>query len=221
MSTKKTRPAVIVTPKGTLAYPHLTTPDSKFDANKPKYKLTLLLPSHEESTQALMKQLDVAAATAFAEQKAENPKAAKTMEMAAPYSEETDDNGNETGNIKFNIGMNAQYTDKKTGKVVQLRPALRDAKRNEINPDSVKIGGGTEARVAFRAVGYYNASSKKAGVSLQMEGVQILKLVEFGGGGNFFSDEEGFEGDDAQLGKPTAKPVSKPAALAAEGDDEF
>lgn len=221
MTAKKNRPPVIVTPKGVLAYPHLNTPDSKFDANKPKFKVTLLLPAKDPATQELMKKLDVAAAAAFAEKKAENPKAAKTMEMAQPYYEETDEEGNETGNIKFNISMNAQYQDKKTGKIVKLKPALRDAKKNELNPDKVKIGGGTEAKIALCPVPYYNASSKKAGVSLQLQGVQVIKLVEFGAnGGNYFDEEDGYEATDDDEA-PSAPKGDEGGDEGGEDDNEF
>ena len=57
----------------------------------------------------------------------------------------------------------------------QHRPSIFDAKCNPLT--DVKVGAGTEGKVAFTILPFY-ATLIAAGVSLRLEAVQIIKLVE-------------------------------------------
>jgi hypothetical protein len=218
MSKKPERP-VVITPRGELVYPHLNRPDDRFDKENPKYTTKIRLKQSDEDVQKLMQRLDQLADEAFDTARKENAKDAKKITRANPYEAETDDAGNDTGNIIVKAAMKASYKDKKTGQSVDMRPALKDAKRNDIDPSTVRIGGGTEAKLAMRVRGYYVASQKKAGITLDLNAVQILKLVEYnGGGGNYFAEEDGFEAEDDQRGTG-AKPAAQSSLSSGEDDD--
>lgn len=223
MTEKQKRLPPIITPAGTLAYPWLGKPDGKFNAEKPVYKTGFLL-ERTPDVENLLHQLDVAAETAVAEAKKANPKLQKQINKAAPYQDEVDDEGNETGKVKLNFKMNSFYVDKKTQKRVDMKPAVFDAKNKPIDPAVVKIGSGTQAKIAFRLVPYFNAATKSAGVSLQLVGVRVLELVEFGsagGAGLFGVAEDGFEADDTHSSAtPAGKDVEEGEA-GTEGGEEF
>lgn len=76
-----------------------------------------------------------------------------------------------------------------------FRPQLFDSKGNKISISN--IGAGTVAKVAVELSGYSVAG--KTGVSVKLKAVQIIDLVEFGGGSAEsygFGEEEGFEGTE-------------------------
>ena len=91
-----------------------------------------------------------------------------------------DDEGEETGDIEFNIKMPASGVSKKTGRPWARRPVLVDAALNPIDPRKVKIGGGTRGAVSFEFRPYSATTTTGAGVSLRMVGVQVIDLVQFG-----------------------------------------
>ena len=60
---------------------------------------------------------------------------------------------------------------------------MRDAEK-------VSIGAGTEGRVSGRIQSYFMESNNTVGITVYMGAVQILKLVEYQGGGDDGFDEE-------------------------------
>ena len=74
-----------------------------------------------------------------------------------------------------------------------------DAKQQKVS-DDVRVGSGTTMKVGVEVRPWY-VPSQGVGVSLRLKVVQIIDLVEFGGGaGGFdFDDEEGFETISANL----------------------
>lgn len=76
-----------------------------------------------------------------------------------------------------------------------FKPQLFDAKGNKVTINN--IGAGTVAKLAVELSGYSVAG--KTGVSVKLKAVQIIDLVEFGGGSAEsygFGEEEGFEGTE-------------------------
>lgn len=71
----------------------------------------------------------------------------------------------------------------------QYRPAVFDAKNTQL-PETLGIGGGTEARLAVTAK--YYKKGKNEGINLYLNKVQIKKLVEWNGGdGSPFDEMDG------------------------------
>jgi hypothetical protein len=104
---------------------------------------------------------------------------AKLAKANMPFSPEVDDQGNETGNIVFKFKSKRQ-------------PKLYDAKGKVITKN-LQVASGTVAKVAT-AINPY-ATGINVGVSLYLNDVQIIELVEYGKG-SLFGQEDGFEFDD-------------------------
>ena len=111
--------------------------------------------------------------------------------MGIPYKEVEDDNGNETGEIQMKFKMKAKI-QLKDGSVYEPKPVVVDSKAQPIKDPDFRIGNGSICRIQFDASPYCMPSTKTAGVSLRLNAVQVLSLVEYGGNSDF-EEEEGFE----------------------------
>lgn len=169
----------VVTPSGTAIYPHLTKPDTKFDANG-AFKVSLSIP--EEEATPVMSKVDEAM-----EQAKELLPPGKKKVAEPPYYHEVDSDGQETGNIVFKFKMKHKV-NLKDGRTIELKPKLFDAQGN-LMQDVESIWGGSTLRVSADLVPYYVAATG-AGVSARLKAVQIIDLVT-GGGGE--ADQYGFE----------------------------
>lgn len=169
-----------ITPKGKAGYLNLETPDTRFDPEG-KYKATVTLSEDEaEKIIALCKE------EAMDEL---GPKKAAKAKMPG----------------KTNEDDSVTLTFKSKSK-----PKLFDAKGNPIkgNIEDLRIGSGSTIRVKGSAKAYENGAN--IGVTLYLNEVQIIKIVEYGGGGfTADDDEEGFvassepkfdEGSDGSAG---------------------
>lgn len=167
------------TPPGIAVYPRLKTPDTKFD-ELGMYKADLSVP--KAAAEPLMRELQ-------AIHKAHTGKPAKATENTMWYME-TDDAGEETGNVVFKIRVKNRMTKK--GEIWDRRPKMFDA---ALKPIDVNPWGGTRMIVSVD-VYEWNSGDKK-GVSLQPAGVQILDLVSGSGpdaSSMGFSAQEGYVG---------------------------
>jgi hypothetical protein len=200
-----------ISPAGIAQYPRLTKPDTKYKADG-EYKVTLVLPAAE--AQPLVKLIDDAMVESLKKARMENPTKAKSIKAAAdkPYKAVTDDEGNETGDIKFNFKMAAKVTSKKSGNTWEQKPAVFDAKLRPI-PATVNVGGGSRVKVKFEMLLFYTPLVG-AGVSLRLLAVQILDLVEYSrSGAEGFGAEDGYEAgeQDEQKSEGTEIPARTPA----------
>ncbi len=181
----------ITTPAGTASYPFLTRPNTKFDADG-EYRVTLILPANE--AKPLMKSIDEAMKESFEKAKSDNPKKAKSIRMAKPpYTNVTDDNGNETGDIQFGFKMKAKITPRNGGEPFEVKPALFDAAGQSL-PKTVSIGSGTKMKICAELIPYFT-DLVGAGITLRLKAVQIIELIEYNGqtADKFgFGVEEGF-----------------------------
>ena len=176
----------MTTPRGIASWPRLNEADKKFDA-KGLFSITLRMPAAEAAPM-------IATLTAiFDEYYAEQVKEAKKKLKKAdfPWSDVTNDAGNETGEVQFRFKMVARI-DTKDGRSIEQRPLLFDAK---MNPMTDRVGGGSVCRVGFEPNAWYVASTG-VGLSLRLKAVQVIELREFEtrGAADFgFGAEEGFE----------------------------
>jgi len=173
-----------VSPAGVAVYPHLQAPDEFKGARK--YKVSLRLKAGEPETEEFIEQLE-ALRDEYAESdsfKKEFPAAKRNkMEPHPVYKEELDDEGNETGYLLFNADCQAEIEDKRTGRVIDLKPTLVDAKKKPI-PSNVDIWGGSIVKVAFQPVTWGQFGQIKAyGCKMRLKAVQVIELVSGGGGG--------------------------------------
>ncbi len=189
-----------VSPKGRAIWPRLNAPDTKY---KPEgeFSARLGMQQDDPETQAFLKKLEGIRDDAWAKFVSENPKKKKAT-MAPFYREETDDEGDETGEISFNFKMKHKIKVKATGKEFTLVPTILNAKKVILkNPPN--IGSGSVLKVSFEIAPYFNEKDKEFGLSLRLIAVQIITLVEFGGAGraaNDFDEEDGDEVNDGEAG---------------------
>lgn len=248
MATANKRPSYVqfMSPKGTFVWPNLNAPDTKYKTEG-EYRVRLRLGEADAAAfQALVDKHaaaaleaartelteKLAAATKGAEKgklKAQLDKLAAAESSAKPVF---DDDGNETGEVEFNIKMPAQITYKdgpKKGDVLKLRPDIFDAAGKLIkNPPP--IWGGTVGYVAGEFRPFYTEKAG-AGVSLRLKAVQIIELASAGQGRDAsaygfgategYSAEPGDDDGDAGPGFKDETGGEAPAANAGKRAHEF
>ncbi len=178
----------IVSPVGVSQYAWLTAPDTRFDENG-HYKTNLIVKAQDATE--LMNAIDRVRKDSVDMAK-EKAKGKKIKEADAPYSEETDAEGNLTGNVIFKFKCKAKIVTK-DGTIIPNRVALFDAKGKPMT--DANVWSGSEIKVSAELIPYYTAMVG-AGVSMRLRAVQILKLVEGGSGnakGYGFDEQEGYE----------------------------
>lgn len=203
----------LVSPAGQLLYPYIMKPDDSVWSGKvksdkkskktAKYKTGLLLSADEKSTKALIDDIKalyaIAKDRATAALKEKYPKKKKFEtedyeevggKKKLPYKELKDEAGEKTGDVQFSFNKKAYYLDKEK-KFQPLTLTVQDKNCIPIMGKKINVGSGTLAKISFTATPFFNPAVGY-GVSLQMEGVQILKLEEFKAGGQKTAAELGF-----------------------------
>lgn len=190
---RKKKNVRLTTPKGTAIYPWLTEPNRKFNPAG-DYGVTLRLSRADAGD--FVDKLNEIFGEHYEATVKEKKKKVKRSDL--PIEDVVDDQGNDTGEIDIKFKLKAAY--EYDGKTIQQRPTLIDANRGPLNGDE-RIGSGSTIRVGCEVFPYY-VPSIGCGISLRCRVVQILELVEFGGGisGFEFEDEEGFEAVASSLG---------------------
>lgn len=179
------------TGKGQLVgYISLQTPSTKFDKDG-VYSTSILLS--KEEGEKLAEEIKAVRTEQFKK----FGKGTKVAELTqcTEYTTVDEETGEETPDEEGRYILKAKagaYI--KDGKPT-FKPQLFDSKGNKISISN--IGAGTVAKVAVELSGYSVAG--KTGVSVKLKAVQIIDLVEFGGGSAEsygFGEEEGFEGTE-------------------------
>lgn len=210
------------TPKGTFKWPRLNEADTKYKADG-LYSVKLILEA--AAAKALMAQLQPhfdAAMSAGQEKYALLPVATRKTKpfksnsyFTPVYDQVTEV---ETGQVEFNFKMTASGIAKKTGKPWSRAPRIFDAKGIPMI-NAPAIWGGTTGKVAFEALGYFNAAQAEAGLSLRLDAVQIVELVSGGGqaaSAYGFGEEDGYAHDNDAFPAETVAVSST-----ATDDDQF
>lgn len=185
----------LTTPAGYAKYPHLNTPDTKFDENG-VYKVDLALDADSEAAADLVEVIDTYLDEAVAEKQDElKPAAFKKATRYKPYIEEEDEEGEPTGRLLFRMKSNAKVKDKKTGKQVSRSLAIFDAGGGSPlkNPPIIRNGSTIKASVKVGSA-WHNPTAGQIGVSLYISAIQILELSEGGASASLFGF--GDESDD-------------------------
>ena len=171
----------IVTPKGVLVFPHLKSPDTKFDENG-VWKTGLRLAGAEAQKLIAIIDKEIDESVTEASEKKSNVKRG-----APPYKKDEDSEA-----FIFNFKLKASGV-RPNGEKWKQKPVLYDAKGNVFQSNGKTIWGGTKAKVAFQMSPYF-VSSIGAGVSLRLKAVQIIELVTGGADASSygFQEEEGF-----------------------------
>lgn len=187
----------LISPAGPLVHPWLNKADTKYNADG-LYHTDLDASGPEaEATAAKIE----AAAVAYLQEYTQEmkPGEQKKWSIYLPFERVEDDDGNPTGVIRFTFKQNAKITYQKDGQTIHkdVQIELRDSKDQVID---VPVFGGTIARVMFSMRGVTTASTKQAGVRLDLAKVQIIKLQKGGGNSQGFGEVEGgYEADSSQV----------------------
>jgi hypothetical protein len=214
MADKRPKRIILRTPAGIAKYPKLFTPDTKFK-KEGEYSVKLILQGEDAAT--LTGSIDRGLADSLTEAKLDAKNKGKKIKPAdAPYKAVVDDEGNETGETQFTFKMNAAGT-RKDGTAWTRRPMVFDAKGAVVK--DAKVGGGSKIKVAYEMSKFYTPLVG-AGVSLRLEAVQIITLVEYGNRdakGYGFEAEEGYEASE-QTAEET--PAEEAEATPADATNE-
>lgn len=204
MADKQKYPGVkFITPKGVAIYPKLHKPDTKWKAEG-QYSVKLRVRPEDvpaeliEKIEALRtaKAEEVRAELASKKQGAK-VKSLKVTDVVFP-AEVDKDTGEETGFLVVNAKMQASGVSKATGKPWSRKPDLFDAKGKKLAKVPM-IFGGSELKVACEARAYYSPKDNEVGVSFQLNGAQIIKLVT---GGDRSAADYGFGEEDGYTDAP-------------------
>lgn len=211
---KQTNGVRLTTPKGTLLWPWLVEPDTKYK-EAGEYRTQLRLPADTKETQEIVRQIEAVADAALEEalEEATTPKAKKAVKLCEdlPFALETDDDGNETGYILIRAKRSASWVDKATDEVHEIHVPIFDLAGIPMDTEGLRIRSGTEAKLAIELRPFY-ATKLGAGCTIRLRGVQIIKLVsaELTAAALGFSDES--DGVDFPSDVDEDEPVAKAPA---------
>lgn len=201
----------LTTPLGTIKYSNLIKPNTKFNPDG-EYSIDLLLEDASEFEARLKALAEDARKTLMAS--AQDGKAQKAIEKAElhyPLKPEEDEDGNETGKSILKAKKKLKGA-KKDGTAFETRVLLFDAEGKEIKGDP-KAGRGSKVRVAVTVAPFFSASTKKVGITLWLEAVQIVELIEYGAGGSAssfgFTKEDGYKAEEASPDPTEFEQVAK------------
>jgi hypothetical protein len=209
-ATGKKKKVLVVTPVGVAVWPHLHSPDTKFDKDG-VYRVQLAYAADSAEAKQLKAQIDAWVQKAIEtenKKRAEDgkkPLAGKIKMADLPYKMETNDEGEETGRMLFNFKQKAKGKTRE-GEVFERRVALY-LKGGAPLPKDKKIGGGSKLQVSYEPNPFYTGGLG-AGVSLRLEAVMVHELVEWAQ-----RDASGFGFDVDDTATQAVEPTSS-------GDDE-
>lgn len=198
----KTPKMFALTPVGTVDYPFLNTPDTKYKAEG-EFKLKLKLDKSPEAD-ALFRQLSAAGSLAFDQAKGKAAHAGKRPPKAAELP--IYDNGTQ---YVMTAKLKASGVNKATGQVFHQAPRLFD-KNNKPWNMSTLVTHGSKLRICVELVAY-DSPTTGAGITLRLKDVQILEL------GAGFNSESPF-GAAPEPEVPSFGAVSQLGAADDDGD---
>ena len=177
---------------------HIVEPDTKFNALG-EYKVTIY-PTPEEMAPYFDAMREILAAALPIYQEVENEEAAKKKkkpkELKASDTQPWLAGEMEDGTIQLKLKRAARFTDK-DGVVQDINLPVIDSRGKFLTKEQVaaaKVGNGTVCRLVVTARPY-NMATQGVGVSLRLEKIQLIKVVQYGGNGidNEFGEFEGGE----------------------------
>lgn len=235
---KKTNPQFI-SPRGVFVYPALNKPDyGTKDYPKPdgEFKVTLRVPSEvaeawrEGALKALIARARDEAEQEFAKLPVATRKKLRELTWNEVGTDEYDKTTEEpTGFVLFKFSMKASGIRKADNKPWSRKPQIFDA-RGRALAKPPEIWGGSEGYVSFEASPYFIPGTGAAGVSLRLNAVQLVRLVQGGqrdaAAFGFAAQDDGFdsseyEGDDAAFGGGESGAAEGDPSGDPEGNPDF
>lgn len=116
------------------------------------------------------------------------PPVQKGKKPLKPYEGDYPFYDNGDGTTTFTFKCYASYEDKKTKETKKIELGVVDSKGKRIQQVPI-IGGGSKVKIRFSLVPYGWSSVAGSSVKLQLEGVMLVELAEFTGGGDDWADD--------------------------------
>lgn len=192
------------TPAGIAEWPHLHAPDTKFDTDYGVYRIKVRF----ENQAVVQDILDAARKLIAEEMEAEKARRAEAKKKDPKKTfkplKEADSPiviNEDTGEVTISFKAKAGGISKKDQKPWTRKIAVFDSAMQPL-PEGTRVGGGSTVKVAYDMQAF--ATAIGVGVSMRLEAVQVLKLVEFGqaSAGYFGFENEEPEDDTAEEATP-------------------
>jgi hypothetical protein len=180
-----------VTPLGSAKWASIVTPNTRWNPDG-KYEITVeFKPEQVVECRAYLEGI----LKEFVD--VEKPKLNKAKQSAVtvtnPFKDVVDADGELTGEVSL---KGKAYTTSRDGE--PLTVSIADS-QGRVMPNFKKlVGNGSKVKVALYPKAYYIGSSNTFGVSLTINSVQIVELVEYSRDG-FKAEEGGFVADEADF----------------------
>ena len=216
----KDKPKSFTTPLGIAFWARLITPDFTFAKERGRYSVKLRLGADEAQPlidlidEAIAANLEASREAVVEAIRTKTPKASQKVLDAAldkmvlndpPYAAVCDEEtGEETGEYDFNFGTTASYPDPRNPdlmKAVQTNLFDAKGKRLEGKARPSDIWNGSKIKCSY-SLNPYTGNGTGTGVSLRLNAVQIVELVNGGtrsASDYGFGDEgDGYTGEDVR-----------------------
>ena len=176
----------VTSPRGEALYPYLKAPEV-YEGEEVGY--TIQVKFSKEDTDKVLAILEEELESAKNSSEFKGKRWSKEPRMG--FRED------QNGDIVFKFKTKATIKTK-AGDIVKRTVPVYDSVGK---PVDVAIGNGSVVRVAFQIVPYWKSSTNN-GLSLYLDAVQVIELIEYNGGGNatafgFDVEEGGFVGGSA------------------------
>ncbi|NBK20427.1 MAG: single-stranded DNA-binding protein [Spirochaetia bacterium] len=196
MASKKT----LISARGVAEpYCYLQKPDygqGDFKNERGVYKVALTISNDDPRCQAMIDEIvachEADYAARLEEYEANPPKVVKGKKPLKPYVGDMPFMDNEDGTTTFTFKSYGSFQDKKTGETIKRILPVVDGRGKRL-PACPAISGGSEMKLKYTLFPYGWSAVAGASVKLQLDSVMLLKLVEFGAGGD---DDWGDETED-------------------------
>ncbi|AWD92634.1 Gp2.5-like ssDNA binding protein and ssDNA annealing protein [Dickeya phage Ninurta] len=205
-------------------YCYLQKPDyghGDFKNERGTYKVSLTISNDDPRCQQMIDEIVEAHEADYAarleEYEANPPKVVKGKKPLKPYVGDMPFIDNEDGTTTFNFKCYGNFTDKKTGENRPIELKVVDSRGKRIN-EVPAISGGSELKIRYSLFPYGWSAVAGASVKLQLEGVMLVKLVEFGGGDDDWGDEV-VDDEDGYIAS-NQKPREQSRQAPSDNDDE-
>ncbi|WHS68443.1 single-stranded DNA-binding protein [Dickeya phage W2B] len=205
-------------------YCYLQKPDyghGDFKNERGAYKVSLTISNDDPRCQQMIDEIVEAHEADYAarleEYEANPPKVVKGKKPLKPYVGDMPFIDNEDGTTTFNFKCYGNFTDKKTGENRPIELKVVDSRGKRIH-EVPAISGGSELKIRYSLFPYGWSAVAGASVKLQLEGVMLVKLVEFGGGDDDWSDEV-VDDEDGYVAT-NQKPREQSRQAPSDNDDE-
>ena len=171
-----------VSPEGIARYPHLAEPNVKF-VKTGKYEVRLYFDSEGGAKLLAMLQEAYDEAIRLGKEKYEKLSAqskANTAFSPQPfYKEEVLDDGTSTGRIFVNFDKFAKL-ELDDGRVLEFKvPVFDKANKPMLTEDIRQASSGSIMKAAFKVKPYFMPAGAKAGISFDLQAVQIVKAESY------------------------------------------